>query len=342
MAVAGLSAIWVVTTGTPDTKAFPEAPPAPGAPLESPSAGAGGVPGAVTTGPGSSRGGSSSGVAFPVEERMVGGSVLARGFRISVGTVASRSDGGRPRLEVHTELVNDLWGPRSVAQNDPPSLEVHQGGRTFAQTHLDASSTFPQGRPVTAVYTVAVDQDYRWDGAVLVFPVSNQAQPASLPLSAQGAAVVLAPLPVTYHKTAVESGRIHLEFGPYKPLFRLDAAMYAEGSHSDAGNGYCDFDRQDPRGLGKGKGSLKLYFDLYSNPGGGGINVDETNYTIKLPDGRTIHPDSAASLAIYPENATLKRLAIATQLTLPAKGTYTLTFADPNGSAPDSLTFTIG
>ncbi|GAB1694340.1 hypothetical protein [Krasilnikovia sp. M28-CT-15] len=270
--------------------------------------------------------------------------LLARGFMVNVMWGKSELHDGQPQVVVETELTNQLWGIRSGSQQSPPDLELHQGGRVYpAGGPTDQNRTYARGHRTRATYVVSVDQSFRLDEADVVFPVSRDAEPARI---VKGGAdlVSLVGLAVTYRKNTLESGRIHLTFG-YDGKFRRDARMYAEGGSSNAENGTCDFDRAAPEGLGRNKGSLKLYFDLDANPGPAGFNVDELNYTLTTPDGRSFHPDSAESLAVYPESSHLKRLAIATQLPLPATGTYTLSFVDRDGKGPrapaDKLTFTL-
>jgi len=283
---------------------------------------------------------------FPERTVSVGATVMTRGYAVSVTEVDGRTRDGQPVLTVRVSLTNVLWGMRSLAQSSPPELEVHQGGQVYPADGLP-ERTYARGVAHDgSSYTVRVEPTFQWEDAVLVFPVSRDAQPASIPVLRPWDAVALASAQVFYQKTTLRSGRVQLEFGAYGGRFHRDARMYAEGGNSDAGDGTCDFDRPSPVGLERGKGSLKLYFDLYGDPGAGGFNINERNYTLTLPGGRTIHPDSAASLAVYPESARLRRLAIATQLDSPPTGTFTLTFVDRNGTspaaAPDSLTFTIG
>ncbi|GAA2986503.1 ATP-binding protein [Actinokineospora diospyrosa] len=350
VAVTGVSTVWFVANGTPDRPTMDAATsstyieptePVPtvtegttsSAPLDPTTTGA--------TKPTES--GTSSRPVFDQRTQDLGTTVLARGFMIQVESARTFLSGGQPTLEVRTEVQNQLWGE---ASSSPPAAQVRYGNAVDGGG-TNKSASFPRGTAVPVVYTFFVREDFSWAEATLEFLVSNHAAPSTVSLSGQRPSVPHGPLPVTLSKQSLESGRLHLTFR-YNSLFRLDAALYAEGSHDQAQGGGSDFDRPWAGGLDRGKGSLKIYFDLTGAPGRGGLGLGTENFTLtRHQDGRTLRFDSTANVALYPDAPTRTRLAIATQLDLPATGTYTLTFLDRNyyetlKPEPDSLTFTIG
>ncbi|MBM7774020.1 hypothetical protein JOD54_004224 [Actinokineospora baliensis] len=346
VAVTGLSTAWFVANGTPNRPAASPTSIQPTEPIptatEDTTSSAPPVP--TTTGatkPTESE--PSSGPVFDQRSQDLGTTVLARGFMIHVESARTFLSRGQPTLEVRTEVQNQLWGEGS---SSPPPAQVRYGTAVEGGS-TNKSASFPRGTTVPVIYTFFVGEDFSWAEATLEFLVSNQTAPSTVSLSGQRPPVAHGPLAVTLSKQSLESGRLHLTFR-YKSLFRLDAALYAEGSHDQAQGGGSDFDRPWAGGLDRDKGSLKIYFDLTGAPGQGGLGLGAENFTLtRHQDSRTLRFDSTANVALYPDAPTRTRLAIATQLDLPATGTYTLTFLDRNvyetlKPEPDSLTFTIG
>ncbi|MBP2327082.1 hypothetical protein JOF56_007467 [Kibdelosporangium banguiense] len=266
--------------------------------------------------------------SFPVGQRSFGKTVHANGYAFKVNSVRAYRDSGTPRLDVDMLVTNELWS----VPNPPPWPIVQQGGQAYQGVASQAES-YPLGKAVPRRLDVDVEPTFTWDDAVLLFPLfGGRAEPASIPLGGKGKSVELAPRTVTFHKTGLQSGAVRLTM--QSGLLRGDAALGADGE--DNRN-----ESLDMRGLDPGQAGLRVSFSFEGNPGPSGFHFGTDAFTLKLPNGRVLRPEHGPNVAVYPDSKSYSRLAIATQVDLPATGTYTLTMIDGDGP-PDSLTFTVG
>lgn len=271
---------------------------------------------------------------FPARTQAVGVPVHADGFAIRVDSAQARRVEGLPEMLLETVVTNQLWSSSSA---EPPAPQLRTAGGDYQGSSVSAQS-YPRGQAVPTRFAIPLDERFRWEGAVLRFPV-GRAQAAAIFLDGSAAPAALAPLPVTLHGSSATSGRVRLDFLPGAVL-RPDAAM-------DAEPGCCpDRESPAPEGLSEGKAGLKLYFAFQADTDMVGFNFGVENFTLTLPNGRVVQPDHGPILAVYPESAHHAKLSVATQVDLPAEGTYTLTVVDRDGrgpvAPPATVTFTVG